>query len=176
MDGSFIIHENPKIQPVFAKISFWEPYGCQNEKVCGRFYLMYDQKKHLSVSRCFKYIYLINSITGIMFLDFAFLADFSKFQNFRKKFFFKTKHLPKYRLNDPVSQCPGLPCEGSEHSQKCAGEKFFFPNLQFQLIFKTLQSICSHGPIFLKLDPKCRKFTLDSRYINIYSISCTKMT
>ena len=44
MDGSFIIHENPKIQPVFAKISFWEPYGSQNEKVCGIFYLMYDEK------------------------------------------------------------------------------------------------------------------------------------
>ena len=34
--------------------------------------------------------------------------------------------MPKYRLNDPVSQCPGLPPEGSEHSQKCAGEKKIF--------------------------------------------------
>ena len=37
MDGSFIIHENPKIQPVFAKISFWEPYAAKMKKFVADF-------------------------------------------------------------------------------------------------------------------------------------------
>ena len=36
-------------------------------------------------------------------------------------------------------------------------KKKTFHNMQFQLIFKTLQSICCHGPIFFEIGPKMSK-------------------